>query len=109
MKLLALILFLISLAAAASVTPPTTRTFTGVITDSMCLGDHSMMKATNVEQCVRDCVRAGYKYVLYDGKTAYKLSDQAAPEKFAGKRVVIHGVLYEKTGVIKVESIEAAK
>jgi hypothetical protein len=37
------------------------------------------------------------------------LSDQAAPERFAGQKVTVKGVLYEKTGIIKVESIEQAK
>jgi uncharacterized protein DUF5818 len=49
------------------------------------------------------------RYILLTKDTHYALSDQAAPEKFAGKKVNVKGVLFEKTGIIKVESIEAAK
>jgi len=38
-------------------------------------------------QCVTACVKAGAKYVLYDGKEAYTLSDQKTPEQFAAKKV----------------------
>jgi hypothetical protein len=49
------------------------------------------------------------KYALHDGKNVYVLSDQQTPEKFAAQKVRVKGVLYEKTKIIKVESIEAAK
>ena len=61
-------------------------------------------------QCTIACVEAhGATYVLYDGKKAYELSDQKAPEKFAGKKVTVTGVLDTKTMKIQVESIAAAK
>jgi hypothetical protein len=50
-----------------------------------------------------------YKYALYDGKKMYTLSDQQTPEKFAAQKVKVTGVLYEKTGIIKVDSIQPAK
>jgi Protein of unknown function (DUF5818) len=46
---------------------------------------------------------------LYDGTQAYTLSDQQAPEKFAGKKVTVTGTLDPKTSTIQVESITAAK
>jgi hypothetical protein len=87
------------------------RTFTGVITDSMCGKDHAMMKMPPDEKCVRECVKSSpsVKFALYDGSKVYKLSDQAAPEKFAGKKVTVTGVLYPETGIISVKSIQAAK
>ena len=87
------------------------KTFTGVITDSMCGNDHAMMKITPDPKCVRDCVHGAktVKYGLYDGKQTYKLSDQATPEQFAGQRVRIVGTLYPATGIIAVRRIEAAK
>lgn len=99
------------LSLAFAVADPAPRAFTGVITDSMCLGDHSHMGATDNAKCVLECVRSSpkYKFVLYDGKTAYKLSDQETPVKFAAKRVKVTGTLFEKTGVIKVDKIELAK
>jgi len=88
-------------------------TFTGVITDSMCDdANHKDMKMGSDPKCVVECVKGmGGKYVLYDrgAKTAYKLSDQKAPEKFAAKKVTVTGTLDEKTKTITVESIAAAK
>ena len=85
------------------------RTFTGVITDSMCGTNHASMNITPNAKCVKDCVRLheGARYVLFDGKNTYKLSDQQTPQQFAAQRVVISGQLFEKTGIIKVDKIEA--
>jgi hypothetical protein len=95
-------LFSAALAAAA--------TFTGTITDSMCALDHKSMNMGADADCVKACVKGhGAKYVLHDGKKAYKLSDQQTPEKYAGQKVTVTGTLYEKTGVIKVDAIAAAK
>lgn len=87
------------------------RTFTGIIGDSMCVRDHAAMKIAPENKCVRDCVKhsSDVKYILLTKDKQYVLSDQAAPEKFAGQKVTVRGVLYEKTGIIKVESIEAEK
>ncbi|MCX6634370.1 MAG: hypothetical protein NT090_04665 [Acidobacteria bacterium] len=85
------------------------RTFTGVITDTMCGADHSHMGIKPDSKCVRECVRMGSKYALWDGKKLYTLSDQQTPEKFAAEKVKITGTLFEKTGIIKVDKIEAAK
>jgi hypothetical protein len=87
------------------------RTFTGVIGDSMCVRDHATMKIAPEDKCVRDCVKhsSDVKYMLLTKDKHYILSDQAAPERFAGQKVTVKGVLYEKTGIIKVESIEQAK
>ncbi|MGE5816288.1 MAG: hypothetical protein ACM36C_17520 [Acidobacteriota bacterium] len=84
------------------------RTFTGVIGDSMCVRDHTAMKVTPQDRCIRDCVKqsSDVKYILLTRDKHYILSDQAAPEKFAGRKVMVKGVLYEKTGIIKVEKIE---
>ena len=87
------------------------RTFVGVITDTMCGAKHSMGISPDAK-CVRECVKmdpSKWKYALYDGKTVYTLSDQQTPEKFAAERVKVTGVLNEKTKIIKVEKIEAAR
>lgn len=91
--------------------PP--QTFTGVITDTMCAADHKPMKMGSDDKCTRECVRTSsdkkIKYALYDGKNAYVLSDQQTPESFAGQRVKVTGVLYQKTKIIQVDKIEAAR
>ncbi|MBI4908318.1 MAG: hypothetical protein HY820_32125 [Acidobacteria bacterium] len=84
--------------------------FTGVVTDTMCKTNHAMMKISPDSKCVVECVRKyNSKYALNDGTNVYPLSDQSRPEQFAGKRVVVTGTLFPKTGILKVDSIEAVK
>ena len=99
---------LILAAAATLLAGGSAQTFTGTITDSMCVANHAMMHVSPDAKCVRECAKAGgnVKYVLYDGKTAYKLSDQQTPEQFAGQKVSVTGTLFAKTGIIQVEKIE---
>jgi hypothetical protein len=102
-----IVLAAISLSAAQA-----TQTFTGVVTDDMCAkADHSQMQMGPTDaDCTRACVDIhGAQYVLYDGKAAYGLSDQKAPEKFAGQRVRVTGTLDAKTKKITVTSIAATK
>jgi len=80
--------------------------FTGVITCTMCKNDHKAMGISPDDKCVRECIKHGAQYALFDGKNLYRLSDQQTPEKYAAQRVRVTGVLYEKTGIIKVEKIE---
>lgn len=97
--------------SAAAAPAQESKTYTGVITDTMCRADHKPMKVSPDPKCVKDCVGDGatYKYALLDGANLYLLSDQETPAKFAGQKVKVRGVLYVKTNILKVESIEAAK
>jgi hypothetical protein len=95
---------LIAGALAASAAP---RTFTGIITDSMCGRDHAMMKVAPDSKCIQECVKHGSKYALFDGKSSYILSDQRTPQQFAGQKVKVTGTLFEKTKILKVDSITA--
>ncbi|HEX7796918.1 MAG TPA: hypothetical protein VF456_21295 [Vicinamibacterales bacterium] len=82
--------------------------FRGVITDDNCdNGDHSHMKMGDTDaECTVACINAhGASYVLFDGKTAYTLSDQKSPEKFAGKKVKVVGSLDAGKKIIQVSSI----
>jgi len=100
------------LAIVALAAPSGKQTFAGIITDSMCdNGDHSHMRMGPTDaECTTACVRLhDAMYVLYDGKVAYTLSDQKAPEKFAGKMVTVSGTLDAKTKTIQVDSITPAK
>jgi len=103
----------ISLLAMASLAAaPGKRTFKGSITDSMCAtGDHSRMRMGPTDaECTIACINEhGAQYVLWDGKDAYTLSDQKAPEKFAGKKVAVTGTVDAKTKRLQVDSIAAAK
>ena len=87
------------------------QTFTGVITDEMCpLGTHSHMRMGPTDaECTKACVMShDAKYMLYDGKSAYFLSDQKTPEKFAAQKVQVTGTLDAKTMTIRVASIATA-
>jgi hypothetical protein len=100
------------LLVGALSTAQSAQTFTGVISDDMCeLGDHSRMRmGANDAECTRACVAShGAAYVLVDGKNIYTLSDEKAPETFAGQRVTVVGTLNAKTKLIQVDSISAAK
>src|SRR5215468_1923638 len=101
-------------AAALSAAPSTVGTaadvaeFRGVITDDNCdHGDHSHMRMGDTDaECTVACINAhGASYVLFDGKTAYTLSDQKSPEKFAGKKVKVVGSLDAGKKIIQVSSI----
>ena len=108
MKLSMGIVLLLALLGQA----PATQTFTGVISDSMCAaGNHERMRMGPTDaDCTTACVIAhGAEYVLYDGKTAYGLSDQAAPEAFAGQKVTVTGTLDAAAKRIRVSSIAAAR
>jgi hypothetical protein len=105
-------LILSFLIVAALPTAQGKQKFTGTITDNMCAeGDHSRMRMGSTDaECTLACISAhGATYVLYDGKNAYNLSDQQAPEKFAGKKVTVSGSLDPKTKTIQVDSIIASK
>jgi hypothetical protein len=83
------------------------KTYTGVITDTMCGKDHAMMNIKPDSKCVAECVKSGSKYALLEGSNVYELSDQKTPEKFAGQKVKVTGTLEGQT--IQVKSISAAK
>ncbi len=101
------------LAAGALLAQGPARTYTGVITDTMCGADHKHMGISPDAKCVRECVKTGggkWKYALLaEGGKIYVLSDQQTPERFAAQKVRVAGVLYEKTGILKVDRIEAAR
>lgn len=103
----------IGMAAAALILAAAEKqTITGVITDSDCSkGDHKAMNMGPPDaKCVTECVKGmGGKYVLYDGKEAYTLSDQKNAEKFAAKKVTVKGALDAKAKTIQVDSMVAAK
>ena len=105
-----LILKLLTIAALAQA--QSKQTFTGTITDSMCIkADHSKMQMgpTNAE-CTMACIKEhDATYVLCDGKNVYTLSDQKSPEKFAAQKVTVVGTLDSKTKTIQVDSMAAAK
>jgi hypothetical protein len=87
------------------------QTFTGLITDTMCGASHTMNIKPD-EKCVRECVKMDptkWKYALLVEKNLLVLSDQQAPEKFAGRRVKINGRFIEKNKILNLDRIEVAR
>jgi hypothetical protein len=100
------------LATVATSAAPSTRTFTGTISDDVCAkANHSQMRmGSNDAECTTACVSAhGAAYVLYDGKDVYRLSGGPTPEPFAGQKVTVTGALDAKTHTIRVDSMTRAK
>lgn len=96
-----------ALAAGALVAGAAPRTFTGVVTDSMCGANHESMKIAPDSKCVVECAKHGSKYALFDGKDLWVFADQKTPEQFAGRKVRVTGTLFEKTKILKADSIVA--
>lgn len=107
MKRSCLALLTALLVVSAPFAAAAAETFTGTISDDMCGASHASMRMGPTDaDCTKACVDAhGASYVLHDGKTAYKLSDQKRAAQFAGKKVKVTGTLDAKTKTIKVESI----
>ena len=102
MKLFSMALALAGALSAADAP----RTFTGVITDTLCGASHAMMKAQSDASCIKLCVKGSGQYALFDGQNVLKLTDQKTPAKFAAQKVRVVGTYDEKTKTIKVTSIE---
>ena len=87
MKHLLLFAFLASAALAAGAT----KTYTGVITDTMCGKSHAAMGVQPDVKCVRECIKSGngkYKYALWsDGKLMppYGSADSGEVRRQEGK------------------------
>jgi hypothetical protein len=88
-----------------------TKTYKGVITDTMCQREHESMNIAPEAKCIRDCVGDGktYKYALMTADAVYTLSDQETPATFAGQKVMVTGVLYTRTNILKVETIKPVR
>jgi hypothetical protein len=108
MRLAAAVLTLTVMSAVVSFAEES-KTYVGVITDTMCAGDHAAMKITPDAKCVKDCVRDAktFQYALLDGANVYRLSDQETPAKFAGRKVRVTGALFTKTKILRVDDMVA--
>ena len=107
---LALAMVFVTVTAAAAFNPDDAgglQEFSGVISDSHCVGRH-VMKDKSPEECTRLCVQQGAKYVLVDGEKVYTLDGKSADfTAFSGERVTVSGVLDGTT--IKVTGVKAIR
>ncbi len=86
------------------------KSFTGVVSDSMCGAKHAM--PGDAAACTRGCVSKGSKYALVVGDKVYTLetSDKAALstlDKQAGAKATVTGTAKDNT--ITVSSVKAAE
>ena len=105
-------LFLGFLWIAALAAAQGQQTFIGIVTDTECANaNHSQMRMGSTDaECTTACIFAhGAMYALYDGSEVYTLSDQQAPEEFAGRKVKVTGRLDAETKTIQMDSIVAAE
>lgn len=90
-------------------------TVNGVISDSMCKGDHTAMikggHGTDAASCTNKCVKEGNKPVLVDkkDKIVYTFSNGKLARPFAGKSVSVTGHIDSDTKVIHIHQIKAIK
>jgi hypothetical protein len=116
MKKAAAGLAVVVLAAGLLVAAPKSETFSGEIMDSQCatMGSHDeMMKkegASSPKECTLQCVKMGSKYVLLNSSShkVYQLSDQSAPEQYAGQKVKVTGSLDKASNTVQVQKISPA-
>jgi hypothetical protein len=88
------------------------RTWTGLISDSMCKRHHESGaegQETTDPACTRDCVKGGSKYVLMIDDNAHAIANQDHKQlaEHAGLRVVVRGTL--QGDAIEVGAIEKAR
>jgi len=87
----------VAIAAGFAIIPPRpTVTLTGIVSDSVCGGDHGI-RAPGDPECTRACVALGAQYALMVGKIRvgkkmYLLHGHEADlDRFAGKEVRVMG------------------
>ena len=86
----------VAIAAGFAIIPPRpTFTLTGIVSDSVCGGDHGI-RAPGDPECTRACVALGAQYALMVGKIRvgkkmYLLVHEADLDRFAGKEVRVMG------------------
>ncbi len=86
------------------------KTFTGVISDSMCTAKHMLkhMNAANDADCVRKCVKQSFDYVLVVGDDYYILKGKPEEfDKYAGQKVTVTGTVTKDE--LTAESVTPAK
>lgn len=93
----AMTIMAVAMAAASVIIPLRPGvTLTGIVSDSVCGGDHGI-RAPGDPECTRSCVELGAQYALMVGKLKvgqkmYLLHGREADlEQFAGKEVRVRG------------------
>ncbi len=102
------------LAAAMCFAADAPKTYTGIVTDDMCAGNHAAMGGKDPVKCTNECIKTmGAKYAILVKADPvhpvyYVLSDQLSAANFVGKKVTVNGSIDAKN-VLQVTSMAAAK
>jgi len=99
---------LLAIAIRAQTTPSgDQKTFTGVVSDTMC-GKTHMVKGKSAAECVRQCIKMGDAFALIVGDAVYALRGHSADlDKYAGQMVTLSGTL--RGNAVAVETVAPAK
>jgi hypothetical protein len=98
---------LLGATAVLGQTTGSPQTLTGVVSDSMCGGNH-MAKNMNPADCLRTCVKIGNKYALVVDKKIYTLEGHDAElDKDAAQKVTLQGTVSGE--ILHVASVAPAK
>jgi hypothetical protein len=96
----------VAIAAGNVIIPPVPGvTLTGIVSDSVCGGDHGI-RAPGDPECTRACVELGAQYALMVGKLRvgkkmYLLRGHEADlDQFAGKEVRVKGRAFGRDSII---------
>jgi hypothetical protein len=118
LTLLLTMILAIAMARGSVIIPQqSTVALTGIVSDSVCGGDHGI-KAAGDPECTRSCVELGAQYALMVGKLRvgkrmYILQGHEADlDRFAGKEVTVKGRAFGRDRIIVDQvdrSYEAAK
>jgi hypothetical protein len=107
----AMTILAVAIAAGSVIIPPLPSVrLTGIVSDSVCGGDHGI-KAPGDAECTRACVELGAQYTLMVGKLTvgkkmYLLHGHEADlEQFAGKEVWVKGRALSRDTII-VDQVE---
>ena len=103
-KVVGVMVMALLFAGLAAAQPPKAKSWTGVVTDSMCGAKHMM---SNAADCTRACVKQGSSYALLVGDKVYTLKGhEAEVDKFAGEKATVTGSVSGTT--IQVASVKGS-
>jgi hypothetical protein len=98
MKKILLLLALVFSIAAAFASATTDEHLKGYIDDSNCAGSKTPMCTPETRvNCAKQCIKGGASAVLVVGDKVYKITNQKAVLKYAGKNVTVDGKVTDDT------------
>jgi hypothetical protein len=83
------------------------KTYSGMVSDSHCMGRHSRYPNKSSTECARMCVRNDSRYMLIDGDKKYALrGSDLALDKLAAQRATVTGILEGDTIVVTTAGLQ---